>query len=311
MNARQLKHFVAVVEAGNIQKAARSIHLTAPALSISLKNLEDDLGVKLLHKGRNGVQMTYAGEVFLKGANSLLTEMDDLRASLFEAEGSPAGKVRIGIPFGVSNAIAAPLFKIMLEEYPGINLEIEEGVTTSLEHLFDNKLLDLMINYNAENKFDQKCEILYLEHMYLVSPYDPALDDVDEVKGEDLSLNPIVASPGTHSLRAMTEQYARGNGIEFDYLLDFKSGHASIKIVEEGLAHTISPWSLIYDHVNTKLVSAQKIVEPQMERTAYMVSSLKKTPSAATRITVEAIKRSLVEAVEKDHLRAHLYIDSF
>lgn len=310
VNAKQLRHFIAAVEAGNIQQAARDIHLTAPALSISLKNLEEDLDVKLLEKNRKGVQMTYAGEVFLKGAHSLLTQMDELRASLLEAEGSPTGKVRIGLPYGASNALAAPLFKMILTEYPGISLEIEESHTTNIERSFDSGLLDLMINYSGQDKLDRKAEPLYTEHMYLVGPFDPNKQLPKEVEPQELATIPIVASPGTHSLRTMLEKYALDNNIELRFMIDFKSAHASIKIVEEGLAHTVSPWSLIFDHVNTNLVSARKVVSPQMERTASIVTSLKEAPSAAARTIATAIKRAVNEAIEKDHLRAVSHVEN-
>lgn len=82
MEIRQLRYFIAAVEAGNLRRAAENIHISHPALSMSLKNLEKDLGVTLLDRSRRGMRMTFAGEQFLKSAHSLLRQIDDLRASL-------------------------------------------------------------------------------------------------------------------------------------------------------------------------------------------------------------------------------------
>lgn len=304
MHIKQLRHFVAAVQTGNLRKASENIHLTAPALSISLKNLEEELGVKLLIKNRHGVEMTYAGQKFLSGAHSLLKQIDDLQASLMEAQDSPAGNVRLGIPFGACNALASPLFKTILNNYPGINLKIDESNTANLERLYDDDLLDLMINYDVDDHLDRRSELLYIEHMYLVGEYDEKLEGVDEIESSSLEKHPIVSSPGTHSMRRMMEKHALDNGINFNYLIDFQSAYASLRIVEDGLAYTIAPWCLISDHVKTNLVTARKIINPSMERTAYLISSRNKSQSAATIAIVGAIKLAILEAIGMDRLRA-------
>jgi LysR family nitrogen assimilation transcriptional regulator len=196
MEIRQLRYFIAAAEAGNLRTASKNIHISHSALSMSIKNLEDDLGVMLLHKNRKGVQMTFAGEQFLIAAHSLLRQIDDLRASLPGNADSPTGNVRLGIPYGLNSALAAPLFKILLERYPGINLEIEEGNSTSLERLYEADLIHLMISYDVVEKMDQKVEPLYLEQLYFVSEYDPALANEAEIELRDLRDIPIVCSPG-------------------------------------------------------------------------------------------------------------------
>ena len=307
MEIRQLRHFIAAVEAGNLRKASEHIHITHPALSMSIKNLESDLGIQLLTKNRRGVQMTYAGEQFLISAHSLLRQIDDLRASLLSTQDSPSGSVRLGIPYGANNALAAPLFKQLLERFPGINLTIEEGNTTNLERSFENELIDLMINYDITEKMDQKCEPLYIEHLYLVSAYDPKLEKVDDIQSQDLSQFPILSSPGTHSMRRTIEKYAFDNGIQLNYSIDFGSAHASLKIVEDGLAHTFAPWDLIHDHAKTNLVSARKIVNPPMERTVCLVSSLREAHSPATNAIIGAIKTAIKSARKNDCLRGRAF----
>jgi len=304
-----LRHFIAAAEAGNLRKASEQIHITHSALSLSLKNLENSLGAKLLIRSRNGVQMTYAGEQLLDSAHSLLRQIGDLQASLLSTQDSPAGNVRLGIPYGANNALAAPLFKLLRDEFPGIRLEIEEGNTTSLERSFENNLIDLMINYDVTEKMDQKCEDLYQEELYLVSKYDPELEDNTEVTSSELCDMSIVSSPGTYSMRRTLEQYATDNDITFDYQFDFQSAHASLKIVVEGLSNTIAPWDLIHDHVMTKLVSARKIVSPKMERRVCLVSSLRKQDSLATNAMIGAIKRAIDEAIADDKLRGKRFSD--
>ena len=303
MEIRQLRYFIAAAEAGNLRTASKNIHISHSALSMSIKNLESDLGVVLLHKNRKGVQMTFAGEQFLAAAHSLLRQIDDLRASLPGNADSPTGNVRLGIPYGLNSALAAPLFQILLERYPGINLEIEEGNSTSLERLYEGDLIHLMISYDVVEKMDQKVEPLYLEQLYFVSEYDAALEHETEIELRDLRDIPIVCSPGTNSMRTTLEKYSFENKIRFNLLSDFQSAHASLKIAEEGLANTISPWDEICSYVEGKRIIARKIVNPSMDRTVCLVSSLRKEPSFATTAIIGAIKECIDHARVAGNLR--------
>ncbi|MBX2849583.1 MAG: LysR family transcriptional regulator [Acidiferrobacterales bacterium] len=308
MEIRQLRHFIAAVEAGNLRKASEDVHISHPALSMSLKNLETSLGTKLLIKDRRGVQTTYAGELFLTAAHSILRRIDDIETSLLSTHESPVGNVKLGITYAANNALAAPLYKLLMEKFPGIRLQIEEGNTTILEREYDQNLIDIMFNYDISGKMDQKVTDLYTEHLYLITAYDPKLDTTDEIDSKQLDKLPIVCSPGTHSMRLTLEKYARDNDIEFNFDYDFQSAHASLKIVIEGLANTVAPWDLIHDHVKGKLVSARKIVNPMMERRVCLVSSLQEKHSPAVNAMIEAIKLAVKDAKNEDKIRGRNFL---
>jgi DNA-binding transcriptional LysR family regulator len=306
MEIRQLRHFVAAAEAGNLRKASEKIHISHPALSMSIKNLEADLGVVLLNKNRRGVQMTVAGEQFLKSAHALLRQIDVMRTSLQGTEGSPAGNVRLGLPYGINNAIAAPLFRILSSRFPGINLDILEGNTTFLERSFEDNLLDLMVNYDFEERMDQKCEALYEEDLYFVRAYDPEIAKVEEIDLQSLEDYPIGSSPGRYSLRRTLDKYAAEHGIKFNFVVDFRSASASIKITEAGLICTVCPWDWIHDQVASKRLCAAKIVNPSMSRTACLIYSLGGKPVPAFDATVGAIKEAISLAKSEGKLRGTL-----
>lgn len=306
MEIRQLRHFIAAVEAGNFRKASEVVHISHPALSMSIKNLEESLGTTLLLKGRKGVQMTYAGELFLKSAHSILRQIDDLQTSLLSTQESPVGNVKLGITYAANNALAAPLYKLITEKLPGIRLQIAEANTTNLEREYEQNLLDLMFNYDVIEKMDQRVEHLYTEHLYFVTAYDPELKDT-EIDAKELNNRSIVCSPGTHSMRLTLEKFARDNDLEFNFDYDFQSAHASLKIVIEGLADTIAPWDLIHDHVKGKLVSVRKIVNPMMERRVCLVSSLREKHSPAVNAMIEAIKLAVIDAEQSDKVRGRFF----
>lgn len=305
MEIRQLRHFIAAVEAGNLRKASENVHISHPALSMSIKNLETDLGVMLLHKNRRGVQLTYAGEVFLKSAHVILSQLDDVRSQLRGTEDSPSGKVRLGIPFGVNNALAAPLCRILLDRYQGIELEIEEGSSVSLERLMADNHVDLMVGYNVAEKVDQKSERLYVEQLYFVSPSQAGVSNAD-IEPAELDGVSIASSPGKFSMRRTIDRYAFENDISFDYKIDFHSAHACLKIVQDGIANSIASWDLIHDQVQAGTLNARKIVNPPLERTVCLVSSLRKPLSPAMIALTDAVRAAIKQAVKEDKIRGAL-----
>ena len=86
MELRHLRYFAAVAAHGSFNRAAQNLHLTQPALSRQVKDLEEELGVPLFLRGKNTVNLTEAGELFYEEACDLLARADQA-LSIFGARG--------------------------------------------------------------------------------------------------------------------------------------------------------------------------------------------------------------------------------
>jgi LysR family transcriptional regulator of gallate degradation len=106
MDLRQLRYFVAVYEHGNLSRAAEDIPISQPALTRSIKMLEDELGVELFERHARGAAPTPAGERFFHHAKSILAECARAREDALEAQGRLSGDVTIGMgPLFASHVI--------------------------------------------------------------------------------------------------------------------------------------------------------------------------------------------------------------
>ncbi|MDX2224679.1 MAG: LysR family transcriptional regulator [Rhodospirillaceae bacterium] len=126
MELRQLRHFVAVVEAGNLSVAASKTYLSQPALSRSIKNLETTLGVQLLERKARGVVPTEAGERLYTEAMFILSECGRVHEDMAAIESGQDSSVHLGIApmFGayvVDNAVGE-----LRRNAPGIALRVTE-----------------------------------------------------------------------------------------------------------------------------------------------------------------------------------------
>jgi DNA-binding transcriptional LysR family regulator len=93
---KELEHFLLVVELGTLTAAAKRAHLSQPALTASIRRLEDDVGGRLLVRGRHGAELTKAGEALLPKAQAALALLDDGRRAVAEVEGLHRGEVVVG-----------------------------------------------------------------------------------------------------------------------------------------------------------------------------------------------------------------------
>lgn len=142
MELRQLAYFRAIVEAGSISAAARTLHLSQPPLSYQMKTLEEELGTPLFVRGARRITLTPAGEVLYKRAEGVL-HLADLAA----AEAVRAGQektLRLGLAPSTVAGMAGVLRKLQQAD-PGLVLQIEDGSSFALRELLAGHALDAAI----------------------------------------------------------------------------------------------------------------------------------------------------------------------
>ncbi|MDR6677324.1 LysR family transcriptional regulator [Pseudomonas oryzihabitans] len=126
MNLRMLRTFVEVVRQGGFSQAAPVVCLTQSTVSKAVKTLEDDLGLPLLNRLGQGIELTAAGEILYRRALVLLAEQSDLLAELEALRGLKQGRLRIGLPPVGSGALFAALFATFRQRYPELDVELVE-----------------------------------------------------------------------------------------------------------------------------------------------------------------------------------------
>ncbi len=113
MELRTLKAFVEVVRQEGFSQAAKVLYATQSTVSKAVKQLEDELGVRLLERTVRGSRPTEAGEIVYRRANSMMMEGDDLVSELDELRGLRKGSLRLGLrAISCPNALFAPLYAI-------------------------------------------------------------------------------------------------------------------------------------------------------------------------------------------------------
>src|SRR3712207_343164 len=154
MELRQLRHFVAVVRLASISAAAEQFGLTQPALSKSIRMLEQSLGVRLLDRGPTGVRMTLFGERLKAYADMVLALSDEALEELDALRGARRGSLRIGCVAAVLRSLVPQAVAGLRERYSDVDIIVSEGLNDTLIDALRSGRLDVAITARPEGSND-------------------------------------------------------------------------------------------------------------------------------------------------------------
>jgi LysR family transcriptional regulator, benzoate and cis,cis-muconate-responsive activator of ben and cat genes len=144
MELRHLRYFVAVASHGSFNRAAETLHLTQPALSRQVKDLEEELGIPLLVRGTNNVKLTEAGELFYEEAREVLARADE---AVRRVRGGPQnGTLRVGYAPSVTSGIMSGALEKFQSAVPGIRIELADLSSREINDLANEGRIDLAIS---------------------------------------------------------------------------------------------------------------------------------------------------------------------
>ncbi|HEY0944649.1 MAG TPA: LysR substrate-binding domain-containing protein [Opitutaceae bacterium] len=126
MELRHLRYFVAVAEGLNYRRAAERLHVAQPALSKQIKDLEDEVGARLMNRNTGGVALTDAGTVFLEEVRDILERVDMAVSAAREAEAGRGGRLIIGNLGALSASFLPAALSTFRTKYPHVDVTLHE-----------------------------------------------------------------------------------------------------------------------------------------------------------------------------------------
>lgn len=128
MDSRRLRHFLAVYEHGTLGRAAAALHVTQPALSKSIRQLEQELKAKLFERTPSGVVATLHGQTLSLHAKVIEAEMRNAEREIAALSGAAKGTVTVGVTPSVAADLMPRIFMRLHAERPGISVKVIEGL---------------------------------------------------------------------------------------------------------------------------------------------------------------------------------------
>jgi LysR family transcriptional regulator of abg operon len=145
MKLNQLRNFAAVVDAGAVRQAARTLNLSQSSVTKSIQQLEDDLGVELLHRGAHGVAPTEAGKALLERAKVIEAELRHARNDVEAIQGANVGEIRVSASPTVAMGLLPRAVIAFQRKHPRVSFQLLEGVYPDILPAVRTGDLDLAI----------------------------------------------------------------------------------------------------------------------------------------------------------------------
>lgn len=146
MEFRQLEMFVAVLEAGSVQRAAERVFRTSPAVSMAIRKLEDDVGVALFERAERGdFTPTQAGESLYRHARKLLRGRDEALLELDELKTLDRGRLKLGAVESSSSYLLPEVTEAFRSQYPNVRLEVMCDTSDALVDALRTRRVELAL----------------------------------------------------------------------------------------------------------------------------------------------------------------------
>lgn len=143
MELRTLRYFLAAAQEENITRAADMLHVTQPTLSRQMMDLERELGVTLMLRGKNGLTLTDDGVFFRQRAQEIVDLADRLEKSFVERQSDISGMVVIGASEAIGGQTLARLIKGFSDKYPAVQFTLYNETVDNVKDRLDKGLVDI------------------------------------------------------------------------------------------------------------------------------------------------------------------------
>lgn len=179
-------YFLEVARYRNFTRASEAAHVTQPAISKMIKNLEDELGVKLFHRADRRLELTEAGKIVEEQAREILQSMDNMKSRLLDLAGLKRGELKVGIPPMTGSAFFPQVLAEFYEQHPLIDVRLLETGARKVESSLMSGDLDLGISVLPVDETQFVVFPFYREDVVVaMHPQDP-LASQDSVALKDL-----------------------------------------------------------------------------------------------------------------------------
>ncbi|MEC3883374.1 LysR family transcriptional regulator [Halobacillus sp. HZG1] len=240
MDLKSLKTFKLIASTGSFQRASEELNYAQSTVTMQIKKLEEDLGVKLFERGKR-IGLTDAGRVLLEEATPLLFSAETVRQKMVSYEKGEAGTIRMGSIEPAASLILPSVIFPFLDERPQVQFELEVGNTKNISQLVAKGELDFAISAPPSIEENLVFTSWFEETLGLLLPEDHALREKKTIKVSDLHGERLIYPGQNHTCRSLLETELMKYGNTLYSGISIGSTETLKKAVKQNLGIAIVP----------------------------------------------------------------------
>ena len=265
-----LRLFAVVIEHGNIAQASRVNGIAASAISKRISDLEDQIGVALIHRLRDGIRPTAAGQVLYEHVRGINSDVDRLQADLSEFTTGERGRIRLWANTSAVTQFLPEDLKVYVDQRPAVRIELREDTSARIIEAVRDGTADIGIFSGHIGQTDLEQRIYRRDTLMVIVPSGHALADAKAVTIRDLENYDHVGLQVGSSLQAKVLEAAREAGVEINLRVHVFGFDGIRRMVEAGLGIAILPQGAVLPYLDSRSLRAVPLDEPWANRTLYV-----------------------------------------
>jgi DNA-binding transcriptional LysR family regulator len=216
LKLHDLHVLMAVVQAGNMSKAAALLNTTQPAVSRSIAELERTVGVRLLDRNSQGVEVTEYGQVLLDGGAAVFDDLHQAVKNIKSLADPTAGEVRIGCNHVLAGSFVSAVIQRLSRQYPRIVLRLVTAYAESLHRELSERNVDLLIAAKWGSPFDERLEFetLFDDPYFIVAGAHNPWARRRKIELAELVNEPWVLPPPRSVVASLALETFRASGLD-------------------------------------------------------------------------------------------------
>jgi len=287
MLSRDVQYFLAVAEQLSFTRAAAVLHISQPALSQQVKQLEEGLGVQLFDRSGRTTRLTDAGEVYLRYVRRASLELREATRAIHDISDLGRGSVRLAITPTFTSYFVGPVIEAFYGRYPGITVSVHETSQERAEELLLADEVDVALAFAEVRSPGIDHTALLVEALALVVRRGHPLAKKASIGLQELNNETLVLLSAEFATREQIDRYCLRNGINPSIQVEANAISAVIETVRRTGLSTLLPANiaLAYDDL-----AAIEIDTARLERTAVLLQRKGAYQSAASRAFAQVVK---------------------
>jgi DNA-binding transcriptional LysR family regulator len=275
-----LQLIVNIGDASSLTRGAEKSHLSLPAASNRVKNLEDHFGTRLFHRNSQGVTLTPSGEAFLRHARLVLRQIDHLRGDIHEYARGIKGQVRMLANTTAMTEFMPAVLSRFLASHPDVTVELRERLSYLVIKAVSEGSADIGIVAGKPASSELEYIPYREDRLVLVTPIEHPLSELTEVAFSDTLAFEYVGLSEWSAIHAFLIQAADKLGYPFRFRVEVGSFEAVCRMIEAGVGIGVVPELVAKRYaqrLNIKIVSLSD--EWSERKLQICVRNLKQLPS--------------------------------
>ncbi|NRA55148.1 MAG: LysR family transcriptional regulator [Gammaproteobacteria bacterium] len=288
---KQIRAFVAIAQTSSFAQASELVHLSQPALSISIKNLEQSIGGQLFARTTRSVVLTPEGKTFFPIAKRLLTDWDAAFSDLNNLFALNRGTLTMAAMPSFASTLLPAHIQQYHQQYPAINIKVHDVIAEDSVAMIRSGEAEFAVSFDPGVSDDLDFEPLFTDRFIVALPAKHPLVKQQEIHWQDIANEPFILLQRPSSIRQLIEQALLEQGIELQ--VEFEANQLATigQMVATGLGVSAMP-ALCQTQLHSLGVICRPIAEPTVSRRVGIITSHRAPLSLAAQEFKQLISRA-------------------